>query len=224
MSDIPNPPELGSIPLFADVPAAALAPLEALALRRDLDDGQMIMHEGDVESPVLFVLSGHIRAFHINPDGREQTLHLLGPGSAVNLPVAFDQDVVAPASAVAVGATQVLVFPRGGFRKAVSEAPEVALAVLGDLSSKLRHLTALAHDLSLRSVRARLARFLLEKADSPADIPVRWTHEAIAAQIGSVREVVSRAMRALVKEGLVRMERQRVVVVKREALERIAEE
>ena len=205
--------------LFAQVPPDALSKLEAVASRRTYEDGQVIMVEGDPSTPVLFVLEGTIRAFHTNPDGREQTLHLLGPGSAVNLPVAFASEASAPASAMALGQVRLLAVGQYDLRRVVSETPSLALVMMRDLSEKLRHFTNLTYDLSLRSVRGRLASFLLEQADAEMDSPVRWTHEAIAARIGTVREVVSRTMRAFVKEGLIKLERQRVTVLDRQALE-----
>jgi len=92
---------------------------------------------------------------------------------------------------------------------------------LQELSDCGRHLGGLAYDLSLRSVRGRLARFLLMQANSPSS--ARWTHEQIAMQIGTVREVVSRTMLAFVKEGLVRLERGRIVIADAERLGREAE-
>jgi CRP/FNR family transcriptional regulator len=108
------------------------------------------------------------------------------------------------------------------FRRVASETPAIALAVLDDFSAKLRHLADLTHDLSLRSVRGRLARFLLAQAQVE-DAPLRWTQEEIAAQIGTVREVVSRMLRALIRDGLIQMERQRIAILDPEALEAEAE-
>jgi CRP/FNR family transcriptional regulator len=105
----------------------------------------------------------------------------------------------------------------------VIHTPELALVVLRDLASKVHHLTDLTRDLGLLTVRARLARFLLSQGQPPEGEPppgvhVRWTHHEIANQIGTVREVVSRTMRAFVKDGLIKLERHRIIVLDREAL------
>jgi CRP/FNR family transcriptional regulator len=105
----------------------------------------------------------------------------------------------------------------------VIHTPELALIVLRDLAGKVAHLTDLSRDLGLLTVRARLASFLLAHGQQPDGSPldgvhVRWTHHEIAAQIGTVREVVSRTMRAFVKDGLITLERHRIVVLDREAL------
>jgi CRP/FNR family transcriptional regulator len=215
--------DLQSIQLFAGLSEAARQELATLGGVRSYGDGQVIMLEGDTESPVFFVLQGTVRVFRTNLDGREQTLIHLGPGAALNMPAAFLDRPGAPASVLAVGPVKLFSISGQDFRRLVSGAPEIALAVLGDFSSKLVHLTDLTYDLGLRSVRARLARFLLAHIEAGQASPVRWTHEQMAAQIGTVREVVSRTLRAFVRDGLVKVQRHRIVVLDRDALAREAE-
>jgi CRP/FNR family transcriptional regulator len=124
----------------------------------------------------------------------------------------------APASAASVGETTLMAIATRDFRRVVSETPEIALAVLGDLAHRLRYMTELAYDLSLRNVRERLAHFLLKQATATDSETPPWTQEEIAMQIGTVREVVSRTLRAFVKEGLIAMRRQRIEIVDQQAL------
>ncbi len=206
------------IQLFAGLDPEAQEALAAVAALRSYEDGQVVMLEGDDDTPVLFVLQGAVRVFRTNLDGREQTLIRLHEGDAFNMPGAFTGQTT-HASAEAVGPTRLLAVARDDFVRVATETPQIARAVLRDLSLKLGHLTELSHDLGLRSVRARLARFLLAHGQqSPGEIPVRWTHEAIAAQIGTVREVVSRTLRGFVRDGLVEMRRHQIVVRDAEAL------
>ena len=72
-------------------------------------------------------------------------------------------------------------------------------------------------------MRGRLARFLLTHVQGETGTPTRWTHEQIATQIGTVREVVSRTMRTLVRDGLIDVQRHRIVIVDEKALLREAE-
>lgn len=209
------------IRLLSKLPPATLRKLDAVSHTRNYADGEMIIWEGEEDASVLFVLEGVVRAFHVNPDGREQTVNRLGPGDAFNLPQAFASDHRAPLSAVAVGAVRLLAIAGADFRRVVVTTPELAEAILRELSDRLRYLVSLTYDLSLRSVRGRLARFLLTQASSSS--PGRWTHEQIAAQIGTVREVVSRTMLAFVKEGLICLERGRVVIADAERLGREVE-
>jgi CRP/FNR family transcriptional regulator len=211
---------LAGLKMFADLSPVALRQLAAVTTPQTYDDGQLITLEGTPDAPMFFVVTGTVRAFRTNLDGREQTLIYLKPGTAFNMPVAFARDHSAPASAVAIGPVELLRISRHDFRRVTSETPEIALAVLRDFSDKLRHFTEMTHDLSLRSVRGRLARFLLTHAATAQDEPIRWTQEEIAARVGTVREVVSRTLRDFIKAGLIQTERQRITVLDPEGLQR----
>jgi CRP-like cAMP-binding protein len=220
---VTNRPDLTQIHLFKNLSPAAQKTLEAAAQIRLYEDSALILQEGEAGDAAFFVLAGAVRVFRTNLDGREQTLIQLQPGDVFNLPAAFTRDRLAPASALAVGPVQVLSIPLDDFRRIAGEVPEIALALLEDLSNRQQHFTGLAHDLSLRSVRGRLAKFLLERFDDNSAAPNRWTHEEMAAQIGTVREVVSRTLRAFAQEGLIRMERQRIILEDIDALRDAAE-
>jgi CRP/FNR family transcriptional regulator len=193
------------------------------AVPRSYDDGQMIVLAGDRNAPVFFVIEGRVRIYRTNLDGREQTLILLRQGDAFNMPSAFIEGSGAPANAISDGPAVVLSISCAELRRIVCEIPEVACAVLRDLSEKLYHLTELSHDLGLLTVRGRLARFLLTYAQQDGTTPVRWTHQEIASRLGTVREVISRTMRAFVQEGLIDIQRHRIVIVDADALSQEAE-
>lgn len=179
--------------------------------------GKEILCAGDLDSPAYFILSGSVKVFRINPDGREQTLIHLSVGDVFNLPTVFLEPGRAPASVTALEDSVLLRIERDDLRRMVNEIPGLNLAVLSDLSSKLEHLTEVVHDISLRSVRSRLARFLF--THSLSGIPTLWTQEQIAQQIGSTREAVNRAMRELIKEGIIRSDRQNIIILDQVRLE-----
>lgn len=91
------------------------------------------------------------------------------------------------------------------------------------MADRVRHLSLMVYDLGLLSVRARLARFLLSEHNARRDSPVRWTHAEIAAQVGTVRVVISRTLSALADEGLIRLDRQRIEILDPAALAEAAE-
>lgn len=188
---------------------------------REYSTGQIIMEEGDLDKPVFFILEGSVRAYRTNLDGRQQTLTYLTTGSGFNIPAAFSASHKAPASAEATTPVKSLEISQVDFSHIVSETPEISLAVLSDLSNRLEYFSDLVHDVSLRSVRSRLARFLLEQSHL-TDRP-NWTQEEIAMQIGTSREVVSRALRSLIQEGLIKTDRQRILIIDEAALKTEAE-
>jgi CRP/FNR family transcriptional regulator, cyclic AMP receptor protein len=217
-----TPEMFSKLQLFADVSPIALQALGQVAKLAVYQDGQVIMLEEDRDAPVFFVCEGAVRVFRTNADGREQTIIHLRTEDVFNMPTAFAHSHDAPASAMAIGHVKLIEISRRDFRRVVSENAEIALAVLRDLSDKLRYFVDLTHDLSLRSVRARLARFLLRQADSQHHLP-RRTHEEIAAQIGTAREVVSRTMRAFVNEGFIKIQPHTIIILNPPALKREAD-
>jgi CRP/FNR family transcriptional regulator len=215
--------DIQAVPLFADLSIEAQRRLSVAATVRSYDDGQMIVLQGDRSAPVFFVIDGRVRIFRTNLDGREQTLILLREGEAFNVPAAFISEGGAPANAVADGPVRLLSIARVPLSRIVCQVPEIACAVLRDLSQRLYHLTELTHDLGLLTVRGRLARFLMTYAQQDGATPLRWTHQEIASRLGTVREVISRTLRAFVKEGLIDVQRHRIVIVDAKALSREAE-
>jgi len=209
---------INQLPLFANVSPETAQKLRAIMCVVTFSKGRIIMLEGDEDAGIFLVLEGAVRVFKTNPDGREQTLHHIMPGKPFNLPAAFTHDHRSPASVQALSDVRAVRISQADFRRVTTETPEIALAVLSDLSAKLQHFVNLTHDLSLRSVRGRLAKFLLENMQPTSPSPM-WTQTEIARQIGSVRVVVSRTLKAFAQAGFISTEGSRIVILNSQALQ-----
>lgn len=183
--------------------------------------GATVVWEGTPCEAVHFVVRGLLRVRRMSPEGREQVLAHLGPGDCVNL-VSFLDGGPSPASVDALAESVLLVASCREFRVVLHAYPDLAHAVMLQLAGEVRRLGDMVEELALHTVRTRLARFLLSSADSEGP-PGGWTQQEIAASVGTVREMVGRTLRAFGEEGLIRRQRGRVVIVKREALEREAQ-
>jgi len=222
---------LRRISLFAGLSDDALARVAGVAIRRTYAPGETIILEGDPCQAAYFVAEGQVRVYLLSPGGREQVLVRLGPGQAFNTVPPFKPHGVNHATVEALTSVTIYAITCEDFQRLVGECPELALAILQDFASRLDHLTNLVEDLSLRTVRGRLARFLLEHASTEPSVrglsgtaeagtvAQRWTQEEIAAHLGTVRDMVGRTLRAFTDAGLVRMERQRIMLLDREGLE-----
>jgi len=209
---------LRSVPLFSGLSDPALVLVEHAAVRRVYGAGEIIILEGAPCRAAYFLVSGKVGVFRSSPMGREQVLVRLGPGQGFNTVPLFQSSGRNHASVKALTSVEVLCIPSDAFRRLVGECAEVALALLGDFAERLDHLTELVEDLSLRSVRGRVARFLLEHAEDDS-VTERWTQEEIASQIGTVRDMVGRALRSFADTGLLRIDRHQIVLVDRNGLE-----
>jgi CRP/FNR family cyclic AMP-dependent transcriptional regulator len=207
--------------LFAGLDEGARRELAPYWQRKSYPAGAMILLEGEPRREVYAVARGVVRLRQSSREGREHILGYLGPGSLFNLLPALDGGA-APVTVEAASPVVAYALPGERLLALLRERPQLALALAQHLAGEVRRLQTMVKELALHPVRVRLARFLLQHAESNPP-QQRWTQEDLAAQIGTVRDVVGRALRAFAEEGLIRRERGRIVVVNRQALEREAQ-
>ena len=216
---------LSKLSLFSRLGNDALLEITSYIQERTFSPGQMVILEGELCQAVYFIAQGVVRTHRLSPEGREYVLAYLGPSEPFNLVPALDGGPNL-ASVDAVTETRLYIIPCELFQRIMRDHPEVAQAVTERLAAEVRRLSDEVENLALHTVRTRLARFLLAHASAElgevvdgAQPPKRWTQEEVAAQIGTVRDVVGRTLRTFANDGLIRRERGRIVVVDRESLE-----
>jgi CRP-like cAMP-binding protein len=206
------------LPFLRELDQSALADIAGLGRRRRYAPGQIIVLQGDSCRSVGFIIEGWVRVSTVSLEGREQVMMRLGPGEAFCL-VAALEDGPNPATVEAFTDVTAYVLRKEDFLHIVRQYPGVALAILENLAAKVRHLIALVEDLSLRTVEQRLARLLLRLAKEKAPVHRRMTRKEMAAELGTVREVVARTLRRLEEEKTIRFDRHRIVILDAAALE-----
>jgi CRP/FNR family transcriptional regulator len=216
---------LRRVPFFSVLPAEALKSLASHCIVRRAVKDEMLVAEGDPCEGLFVVQSGAIKLFKMAENGREQVLVIERPGSTVGeLPI-FDGGNF-PASAAALEDSTLLFLPKREFLDLCRHNSEVAFAVIRTLAWRFRYLTSLVEELSLKEVSHRLARFLRDRAlclgvrtRRGVEFPLEETNQQIAAEIGTVRDLVSRNLRRFVDRGILRLERRKVIVLDMEELE-----
>ncbi len=215
----PNSQALLQLPLFSQLDDEAVRRILPHVRERAFARGQIILVEGEPCQAVYFVVRGLARTQRLSSEGRVQVLAYLGPGSPFGLVPAIDGGAH-QATVSAVSDTTLYAISSQRFLQIMRDHQQVAQAVLERMAGDVRRLSDMVEDLALHTVRARLARFLLNQAESPQPPARRWTQVEIATHIGTAREMVGRTLRDFVNTGLIRRERGRIVVVDRERLER----
>jgi CRP-like cAMP-binding protein len=218
---------LRRVPYFASLPDRVLEALAGAAVERRFDRSQVIFLEGDPCGGLHIVGSGEVKIFKVSPQGREQILHRMGPGDTFN-DVAVLDGGPNPASAGALTDTTLWVITRAEMQRLAQAHPSLAWALIESIARRARHLVAMVEDLSLRSVKSRLARLLLSEADRAAitdelDRSQMVTQAEMAARLGTVREMIGRALRELSEDGLIEFDRHRIVIKDREGLVAVGE-
>ena len=216
---------LRRVSFFAVLGEEDLSRLAGHCVVRGLRKDELLFAEGDRCEGMYVVQSGAIKIFKMADSGREQVLVIERAGSTVGeLPV-FDGGNL-PASAAAMEDSSLLFLPKREFLSLCRQNSEVAFAVIRSLAWRFRYMTSLVEELSLKEVSHRLARFLRDRAITVGvrtrrgvEFPLDETNQQIAAEIGTVRDLVSRNLRRLVDRKIIKMERRKVIVLNMSDLE-----
>jgi CRP/FNR family transcriptional regulator len=203
---------LKKVPIFSGLDESESAFLTARVVQRKFGAGELIFGEGEPCSGLYVIESGNVRIFKSSAGGREQVLSIDGPGGSIaELPV-FDGGTY-PASAQAITAVTLLFFSKQDFQSLCLQHPEVALKVLRVVGGRLRRLVGIIEELSFTTVRHRLAALLVRLAKTEgarsgpgATFTLPVNNNELAAQIGTVRELVSRNLSRLQAEGLIEID------------------
>ena len=216
---------LAKVPIFSGLTETELSFLAQRAVPRQYAPGEVVFAEGQPCAGLYVVERGHIRIFKTSPGGREQVLTIDGPGSSVAEVPVFDGGNY-PASGAAVDSALLLFVSKQDFQALCLAHPQVTLKVLRVVGARLRRLVGIIEELSFTTVRHRLASFLVRLARqegkrTPAGIEILLpaSHQELAAQIGTVRELVSRNLSRFQAEGLLIVEGRNVIVRDLKALE-----
>lgn len=204
---------LAAIPYFASLPRREL---EALARRCSVHAaarGSRIFDEGAPARGLFVVLDGRVKLLRVSAKGREQVLHTEGPGSALGEAPLFDEAGYV-ASAVALEDARLLFVPREAVFDLCRRRGEVALGVIRVLARRVRSFATLIEDLALRDVQARVAGLLAREArrSGASEFTLGGTRDEMAAQLGTVRELISRSLSRLQALGVIELRGRRVRV------------
>ncbi len=204
--------------LLSGLSPSELRLLAARTVRKLFSAGELLFSEGEPCNGLHIIAQGKVRIFKTSVNGREQVLALNGPGESVaELPV-FDGGPY-PASAVAIEETEIAFISRRDFNAYCLEHPEVALKVLSVVGARLRRLVGIIEELSFTTIRQRLISALLKLAQSEGRKTERGiafqlpaSHQELANQLGTVRELISRNLMRLQAEGLLEVDARNIVV------------
>ncbi len=214
-----EPGLLRAIPYFSELSDEELNEVGQYFFEESYVRDEIIFLEGDEARNLYFVASGVVKTFKTSSDGKEQTIELARPGDVLNEVAVFDGGPN-PTSAQAITPVRLYKIEKSKMLAIISQRPVIALEVLRLMAAKMRRLTELVEDLSFRPVVGRVAKILLEQARAP--LVSRLSQREMAAMAGTAREMVSRSLKTLEDEGAIKMERNRVVILDPEALERRA--
>jgi CRP/FNR family transcriptional regulator len=210
--------------LFGELEPADQEALAKRTIEHKLSRGETLFLGGESASGLYVVVEGAIRAYRVSADGREQVIHVERAGATLaEIPV-FDGGPY-PSSTAAEEDSVLLLIRREDVLRLCLERPRISLAALRLLASRMRNCAALVERLSLRDVDRRVAQLLLQEAadygkrsGDVLEFHLALTHQQIGSRVGSVREVVSRAIMRLQQSGLIRVDGRKIIISSEQAL------
>ncbi|MEN8140369.1 MAG: Crp/Fnr family transcriptional regulator [Thermodesulfobacteriota bacterium] len=220
-----NLDQLSQIPLFSKLSDQDLQALAGITKVLELKRRQQIFNEGDEARGLYIVSEGQVKVYKLSFDGKEQILHLLGPGEPF-AEVAVFAGTTYPANSMALEKSRVLFLPRQDFHELIGRQPSLALAMLATLSLRLRQFANMIEALSLKEVPSRLAVHLLllsEESGGSPTIRLAMAKGQLASLLGTIPETLSRILAKLASNGYIESSGKEITIRDRAGLEALAE-
>ena len=216
--------------LFGELNENELRALADRAVEQRLARGEVLFIAGEEARGLYVIVEGAVRAFRESIDGREQVIHVERAGATIAEVPMFD-DGAYPSTVAAEEDSVILFIGKQDVRNLCLSHPSIALAAVKLLAARLRRCAELVEALSLHEVDQRLARLLLDearlrgrRAGKRVEFELALTNQQIAARIGTVREVVSRALSRLQQNDLIVVNGRVVTILDEETLRAFAGE
>jgi CRP/FNR family transcriptional regulator len=216
---------ISGIPIFNGLSEGHLYEIKKVAVNKHPNKKEFIFSEGDKGNGFYVVVDGQVKIFKLSSEGKEQILHILGPGESFGQ-VAMFAGRSFPANAEAIAKSHLLFFPRIAFKDLISGDPQLAMQMLAVLSMRLRQFTIQIENLSLKEVPGRLASYLLYLADeqgkeNKVDLPI--SKGQLASLLGTIPETLSRIFAKMSSQNLIEVDGRTIRLADRLGLEELSE-
>ena len=216
---------ISQAPLFNGLSEEQLSQIRQIAIDEFYDKGKTVFLESDDCNGFYIVVAGKVKIYKVSFEGKEQILHIYGPGNPFGeVPVFSGQKY--PANAETILKSHLLFFPRPAFVDLISENPSLSLNMLAVLSMRLRQFTVQIENLSLKEVPARLASYLIYLADEQTTgdfVSLTISKGQLASLLGTIPETLSRILAKMNKQNLIQVEGRNIKLLNRNSLEELAQ-
>jgi CRP/FNR family transcriptional regulator len=213
-----------NVPLFKGLPPEHLADLKAVVLEKTYGRGETIFLDGEDGDGFYVVLEGKVKVSKLSAEGKEQILHIFGPGEPFGeVPVFAGKPF--PANAQTLAKSVLAFFPKKRFIALINANPSLALNMLAVLSSRLRQFTVQVENLSLKEVPERLATYLLllsREQANPNEVTLPISKGHLASLLGTIPETLSRIFAKMSAEGLIKVSGKQILINNLEELETLS--
>lgn len=211
---------LEQFPALQDLTDPAAAKVFAAASVVSLPAGKSVYRAGDRPQNYILVIDGRVRVQEVSESGNEILLYRVGPGEPCVLTTTclLGGDEY-PAESVTEAPTRAVIIPEAAFEEGVNTSPGFRQFVFSSYGKRLSELMMLVQSVAFDRMDVRLARVLLSNANAAR--MVARTHQELAAEIGTAREVVSRQLKSLERREWVKLHRGMIELLQPEPLQEL---
>ena len=216
---------ISGVPSFSGLPEVQLKEIKNISVDRNFNKGEIIFSDGDDGTGFFVVVEGLVKIFKVSSEGKEQILHIYGPGEPFGQ-VAVYAGRSYPASAQAIVRSTVLFFPRSAFIDLITRIPSLAMNMLAVLSIRLRGFTAQIENLSLKEVPGRLAGYLIYLLDEQGNedfVTLNISKGQLASLLGTIPETLSRIFARMTELNLIEMDGRKIKLLNPDRMIELAE-
>jgi CRP-like cAMP-binding protein len=209
---------LRNVPIFNELSDQELEKIAALGVRKKYKKGSIILLEEETGAALFVIVSGKVKIVRMDDDGREVILSILG-GSDFFGEMAILDGLTRSASVVATSKSELFMIHRRDFLKLLNDFPMVAIALLRELTGRLRKADAQIKSLSLKDAAGRVANVVLQLADEigmfrkgRVEIDELPLQQDLANMAGTSRETISRMIHKFIKKGYLQLQGNRLII------------
>lgn len=215
---------IGETLLFKGLPEKQVKELSGIGIDYTFKKGQTVFSDGEDANGFYVLCSGRIKIIKLSFEGKEQILHIIGPGEPFGEVPVFTGERF-PAYAVALEESEAIFFPRATFMELIKKEPLIAMSMLAILSRRLKQFTRLVESLSLKEVPQRLATYLLyvsEDKGSSDNLELDTSKGQLASILGTIPETLSRILSKMVNQDLIRVQGRTIKLIDKKGLGELA--
>lgn len=220
---------LAGVSLFAGLDPRELDTLVGVARSKEVKAKAELFHKGDSGTQVYVIVEGRLKVLTTSSEGDDVVFNILGPTEMIG-EVALLTGLPRTATVSALEACTLLVIDRRDMLAVLRREPEVAIKLLGVLGERLGRVSELVEDTLFLNLPIRLAKKLVrfarsdgEKVEDGLRIDLKLSQEEWGDLVGATREAVNKQLRSWSQDGLVRLEKGYVVILKPDEIETLAE-
>lgn len=215
---------ISGVPLFSGLPEDQQLELSQIAAGKNYQKGDVVFWEGDKGDGFYVIAAGQVKVFKVSSEGKEQILHIFGPGEPIGeVPVFTGKPF--PACAEALAKSHLLFFPRAAFMDLIAGNPSLALNMLAVLSLRLRQFTLQIENLSLKEVPGRLAAYLIYLSGEQKNelfVKLNISKGQLASLLGTIPETLSRIFAKMSEQQLIAVNGRHIRLLDPAGLESLA--